>query len=45
MLLKEVIAFYSENYTKLINTLCEQSVELLIVKVGGAYSYHWVLKG
>jgi hypothetical protein len=35
MLLWEVMAFYSENHTKPINTLCEQNVELLNVKVDG----------
>jgi hypothetical protein len=44
-LFKEIIAVYSENNTKPINTLCGQNnVELGTVKVGGAYSYHWVLK-
>jgi hypothetical protein len=28
-----------------INTLCGSNAELLIVKAGGAYSYHWTLKG
>jgi hypothetical protein len=44
-LFKEVIAVYSENHTKPINTLCGQNVELLFIKAGGTYSYHWVLKG
>jgi hypothetical protein len=41
---KEIIAFYSQNDTKLINTICEQNAELMNVKAGGAYSYHWALK-
>jgi hypothetical protein len=45
MLFKEIIAVYSENRMKLISTLCGQKVELLIVKSGGIYSYHKVLKG
>jgi hypothetical protein len=38
-LFKEIIAD-----AKSINTLCGQNVELLIVKAGGEYSYHWLLK-
>jgi hypothetical protein len=34
-LFKEIIAVYSENNTKHINTLCGQNAELLIVKAGG----------
>jgi hypothetical protein len=33
MLFKEIIAVYSENYTKLINTISGQNEELLNVKV------------
>jgi hypothetical protein len=40
MLFREIIAVYSENHTKPINTLRGQNAELLNVKVGGAYSYH-----
>jgi hypothetical protein len=40
MLFKEIIAVYSENHVKPINTLCEQNSELLIVKAGGTYNYH-----
>ena len=29
MLYREIIAVYSENYTKQINTLCGQNVEFL----------------
>jgi hypothetical protein len=43
-LFKEIIAVYTENQMKHINTLCGQSVELLNVKVCGTYSYHWLLK-
>jgi hypothetical protein len=34
MLCKEIIAVYSENHTKYINTLCEQNAEILVVKAG-----------
>jgi hypothetical protein len=44
MLFKKMIAFYSENETKPINTLCGQNGELQIVHAGGTYSYHWALK-
>jgi hypothetical protein len=43
MLFKAVLAVYTENHTKPINTLRRTSVELLIVKAGGTYSYHWAL--
>jgi len=33
MLYREIIAVFSEIYTKHINTLCEQNVELLNVKL------------
>jgi hypothetical protein len=45
MLFRKLSLFFSENRTKNINTLCGQNAELLIVKVGGTYSYHWFLKG
>jgi hypothetical protein len=38
-----MIAVYSKNHMKHINTLCEQNAELLYVKSGGTYNYHWVL--
>jgi hypothetical protein len=37
MLFREIIAVYSENGMKPINTLCGQNAELLNVKVDGAY--------
>jgi hypothetical protein len=40
MLVREIIAFYSENDTKPINTLCGQNKEILNVKTGGMYSDH-----
>jgi hypothetical protein len=40
MLYKEVIAVYSENHTKPINTLYGQNSELTNVKEYGAYSHH-----
>jgi hypothetical protein len=43
-LFKEIIAVYSENHTKPINTLCRQNAELLIAEAGGTYSYLRVLK-
>jgi hypothetical protein len=42
MLCKEIIAAYSENDTKHINTLCRQNSELLNVKAGDTYSYHLI---
>jgi hypothetical protein len=44
MLFKEIIAVYSENNKK-NHTLCGQTAELLVVKAGGTYSYHRVVKG
>jgi hypothetical protein len=45
MLLGEIIAVYSENLKKSINTFCGSNAVLLIVKGGGINSYHCVLKG
>jgi hypothetical protein len=45
MLFKEIIAVYSENHMKPINTLCGQNAELLIVKECGTYSYYEASKG
>jgi hypothetical protein len=44
-LFKEVIAVYSENRTKPINTPCGQHAELLYVAAGGTYSYRWAIEG
>jgi len=44
MLYREIIAVCSEIHTKHINTLCGQNVELLNVKPGGTYNYHWAFK-
>jgi hypothetical protein len=41
MLFKEMIAVYSENHAKLINT----NAALLTVKADGSYSYRSALKG
>jgi hypothetical protein len=41
MLFKEIIAVYSENHTKPINT----KAALLTVKADGSYSYRSALKG
>jgi hypothetical protein len=40
----EIIAVYSENHTKPINTLCWQNEELLNDKAGNAYTKQCVLK-
>jgi hypothetical protein len=45
MLFKEVIALHSKNHMKPGNTLCEQNVELMIIKAGGIHSYHRALNG
>jgi hypothetical protein len=39
-----MIAVYSENHTKHINTLCGQTEEKLIVKAHGTCNYHDVLR-
>jgi hypothetical protein len=44
MLFREIIAIYSENHMKPINTLCGQNVELVNVWAGGTYSYHCAWK-
>jgi hypothetical protein len=41
MMFKEIIAVYTENHTKHINTLCGPNAELVIVKECGTRSYHW----
>jgi hypothetical protein len=38
VLFKEIIAVYSENHTKHINTLCGQNAELLSVKADGTFT-------
>jgi len=38
-LFKDVIALFSDNHAKFINTLCGQNVELLNIKADNAYSY------
>jgi hypothetical protein len=40
-LFKDIITVYSENYIK----PKIQNADLLIVKLGGTYSKHWVLNG
>jgi hypothetical protein len=45
MLYKEIIAVFSQIYTKHINTLCGQNVEFVNVKLGRTYSNHWTLAG
>ena len=44
MLYREIIAVCSENYTKHVNALCGQNVELLNVKHGGIGSNYWALR-
>jgi hypothetical protein len=44
MLFREIIAVYSADHMKPINTLCGENEELLNVKECGTYSYHWALK-
>jgi hypothetical protein len=39
---RKIISVYSENHTQPING---RNILLLIVKAGGAYSYHWTLRG
>jgi hypothetical protein len=39
MLVKEIIAVYTENNMKPINAFCGQEAEL-IFKAGGTYTYH-----
>jgi hypothetical protein len=45
MVFKEIIAVYSENHTKPINTICVQNAMLLVAKAGGNFSYQWVVNG
>jgi len=45
MLYREIKDGCSEIHTKDINTLCEQNVDLLNVKLGGTYSNHGAVKG
>jgi hypothetical protein len=44
ILFREIIAIYTDMYTKHINTLCVQNAEFPNVKAGGNYSNHCVLK-
>jgi hypothetical protein len=44
MLFKETVAVYRENYTNPIKTLHGQNADLLIVKAGGTFGYHEVIK-
>ena len=41
MLYSGIIAVCYENYTKHINTVCGQNVELLNIKPDGKYSDRW----
>jgi hypothetical protein len=40
MLFEEIIAVYSENRAKSVNTHCGENAELVIVKAGDTYGYH-----
>ena len=44
MLYREIIAVCSQIHTKHINIMRRLNVEMLNVKPGGTYSYHWALK-
>ena len=44
MLYREIIVVCSQIYTKHINTLCGQNVELFNVTNGSTYSICWALK-
>jgi hypothetical protein len=41
----EIMAVYFKNYTEQVNALWGQNVDIVNVKPGGTYSYHWALKG
>jgi hypothetical protein len=45
MQFKEIVATYSNNHIKHINTPSWQNIELLKVNWGGTYSYHMLLEG
>jgi hypothetical protein len=45
ILYREIIAVFSQNHTKHINTLCGQNTEFVNVKGGGTYSDHRILEG
>jgi hypothetical protein len=40
-----MMAVYSDNHAKRTNASYEQTAEPLIIKGGGAYSYHWASGG
>ena len=44
MLYREIVVVGSQIHTKYISTLCGQNVELLNVKAGSSYGYHWDLR-
>jgi hypothetical protein len=44
MLFGELIAVYSENHVKPVGTLFGKNTELFIVKAGGPYTCHMILK-
>jgi hypothetical protein len=45
MLFGETVAVYCENHTEHPDTLRGQNAELLNIKAGGTYSYHYTFKG
>jgi hypothetical protein len=45
MLFKEMIAVYSENHTKHINTISGKNLELRIIKACGTDIYHCTWQG
>jgi hypothetical protein len=44
MVFKEIVAVYSENHKKLINTLCGQNTEFAF-EAGDSHFYRYALKG
>jgi hypothetical protein len=44
MLFRETITVYYENHMKPTNTFSGENAELLNVRAGGTYSYHWAWK-
>jgi hypothetical protein len=45
MVFKEIVAVYSKNHTKPVNTFSGREAELPIVKAGGTFNYNWAYKG
>jgi hypothetical protein len=45
MLFTEIIALYSKNHTKHINTFCGKNSAFFYVKGGGVCNYNWDSEG